>query len=63
MLVYADDVTLLWDSEEVLICNTDILWNSAKDIGLEVNIDKSKYMVTSRERLNANYHLTDEGDF
>ena len=29
LLVYADDVALLEDSEEVLISNTDILLNTA----------------------------------
>ena len=42
----------------------NILLNSAKDRGLEVNIDKTKYMITSTEKLNGNGHLTtDEGDF
>ena len=61
--MYADDVVLLGDSEEVLTSNTNILLNKAKDIGLEVNIDKIKYMFTSRERMNGNGHLTDERDF
>ena len=50
LLMYADDVVLLGDSEEVLISNTDILLNITKDIRLEVNIDKTKYIITSRER-------------
>ena len=40
LLVYVDDVILLEDNEEVLTSNMDILLNSAKDIELEVNIDK-----------------------
>ena len=40
--MYADDMALLGDSEEVLISNTHIILNSAKDIGLKVNIDKNK---------------------
>ena len=37
--------------------------NSAEDIRLVVNMDKTKYMITSRETLNGNFHLTrDEGD-
>ena len=49
-MLCADDVALLADSEEVLISNTDILLYSAKNIGLKVNTDKTKYMITSRER-------------
>ena len=64
LFVYADDMALLGDSEELLISNMDILLKSAKDIGLEVNIDKTKYMITSTESLNGNGQLTtDEGDF
>ena len=54
LLVYADVLALLGNSEEVLTSNTHILLNSAKDIGLKVNIDKTKHMITSRERLNGN---------
>ena len=43
-------MALLGESEEVLVSNMDILLNSIKDIGLEVNIDKKKYTITSVER-------------
>ena len=47
-----------------LTSNTHILLSSAKDIGLEVNINKIKYTITSRENPNGNGHLTtDEGNF
>ena len=38
--MYADDVALLGHSKEVLVSNAHILLNIAKDIGLDVNIDK-----------------------
>ena len=64
LLVYADDATLLGDNEEVLKSNMHIILNSTKDIDLEINIHKTKYIITGRERLNGNGHLTtDEGDF
>ena len=39
--------------------------NSAKDIGLEVNINKTEYMITNRESesLNGNSNITDDADF
>ena len=45
--------------------NTNILLHSAKDLGLEVNMDKTKYVIISvkGERLNGNDHLTVERDF
>ena len=48
LLVYADEMTLLGDSEEVLVSDTDILLNSAKDIDIEVYIEKPKYIITNR---------------
>ena len=41
-------MALLLDSQEVLIANMHILLNRDEDIGFEVNIDKIKYMNTSR---------------
>ena len=64
LLVHADNMALLGDSEEVLTSDTHILLNSSKYIELEVKINKAKYMIASRERLNGNGHITtNEGDF
>ena len=63
-MVYADDVALLGDIEDILISNTHILLNSLEDMGSNVNTDKWKYTITNRKRLNGNGHLTkNEGDF
>ena len=50
LLVYADDV-LLRDNEEILRANTHILLSNTKKLGLEVNINKTKCMVTDRYSL------------
>ena len=38
-----DEVVLLGDNEEVLRANTHTLLSNAKKLGLEVNINKTKY--------------------
>ena len=46
LLVYEDDVLLLGDNEEILRANTHTLLSNTKKLGLEVNINRTKYMVT-----------------
>ena len=47
LLVYADDVNMLGENLQTVRENTEILTTS-KDIGLEINSEKTKYMITSR---------------
>ncbi|PSN46840.1 hypothetical protein C0J52_09571 [Blattella germanica] len=55
LLVYADDIVLLGDSEEILKDNMHILRSNTRKLGLEVNVNKTKYMVTRRNAsCNAN---------
>ncbi|PSN39682.1 hypothetical protein C0J52_14416 [Blattella germanica] len=65
LLVYADDIILLGDSEEILKDNMHILRSNTRKLGLEVNVNKTKYMVTRRNAsCNANGQLmTNEGNF
>ncbi|PSN30365.1 hypothetical protein C0J52_25956 [Blattella germanica] len=66
LLVYADDIVLLLgDSEEILKDNMHILRSNTRELGLEVNVNKTKYMVTRRNAsCNANGQLmTNEGNF
>ena len=44
VLAYADDVNLIADDIRTIERNTDVLLNACKDIGLAVNIGKTKYM-------------------
>ena len=64
-MVYADDIVLLGDSDEILKDNMHILRSNSRELGLEVNVNKTKYMVTRRNAsCNANGQLmTNEGNF
>ena len=48
--VYDDDVSILEGSVHTLEENAEALVVASKEIGLEVNVDKSKYMVMSRDQ-------------
>jgi hypothetical protein len=50
LLAYADDVNILGGSLHTVKENAKALVVATKEIGLEVNADKTKYMVMSRER-------------
>jgi hypothetical protein len=46
VLVYADNVNLLEDSVGTIKKITEALTDASKEVGLEVNAEKSKYIVT-----------------
>ena len=50
LLVYADDVNILGGSVHTVKENTESLVVESKENGLEVNADKTKYMVMSRDQ-------------
>jgi len=47
ILAYADDVNILGGSIHTLKENAQALVAATREIGLEVNADKTKYMVMS----------------
>jgi hypothetical protein len=48
LLVYADDANLLGDSTNTIKENSETLLDANRDIGLEINAEKTKYMIMSR---------------
>jgi hypothetical protein len=50
LLAYADDVNLLGDNIDTIKENTDILIDASKEVGLEINVDKTKYILLSLDQ-------------
>jgi len=63
LFVYADDVEVIGEDIEALRSNTDVVVEACDEIGLQVNIGKTKYMITSRNtgnEGNKNIRIGDE---
>jgi biotin operon repressor len=50
LLIYADDVKLLGDKIDTSKENIQTLIDASKEVGLEVNTEKIKYMLLSRHQ-------------
>ena len=50
LLAYADDVNILGGSVHTVKKNAEALVAATKEIGLEVNADKTEYMIMSRDQ-------------
>jgi hypothetical protein len=50
LLAYADDVNLLGDNIDTINKNTETLIDASKEVCLEVNVEKTKYMLVSRDQ-------------
>jgi hypothetical protein len=47
-LFYADDVNVLGDCVDTIKKNTQTLIDASKEVGLEVNTEKTKYMLQDK---------------
>jgi hypothetical protein len=47
LLAYADDVNLLGDNIDTIKKKKETLIDASKDVGLEINVEKTKYMLLS----------------
>jgi hypothetical protein len=45
LLAYADDVNLLGDNTDTINKNTENLTDASRKIGLQINMEKTKYML------------------
>ena len=65
LLVYADDVNVLGGSVHTIKRNTSSLIAASKETGLEVNADKTTYMVMFRDHNAGRSHIikTDNSSF
>jgi hypothetical protein len=56
LLVYAHDVNLLGDNADTVKKNIETLIDARKEVGLEVNTEKTKYMLLSRHQSAGQNH-------
>jgi hypothetical protein len=56
LLVYADDMNLLGDNLDAIKKNMETLIDASKEVGLEVNTEKTKYMLLSRHQIAGQGH-------
>jgi hypothetical protein len=50
LLAYSDDVNLLGDDIGTIKENTETLIDASKEVGLEINVEKTKYMLLSHHQ-------------
>jgi hypothetical protein len=50
LLAFADDVNLLGDNIDIINKHTETLKDAIKEVGLEVNIEITKYMLVYRDQ-------------
>jgi hypothetical protein len=50
VLAYVDDVNLLGDNIDTIKKNTETLIDASMEVGLEINVEKTKYMLLSRHQ-------------
>jgi hypothetical protein len=50
LLAYADDMNLLGDNIDSIKESIETLIDASKEVGLEINVEKSKYMLLCRQQ-------------
>jgi hypothetical protein len=50
LLANADDVKVLGDNIDTIEKNTETLIDASKEVGLEINVERTKYMLLSRHQ-------------
>jgi hypothetical protein len=57
LVAYADYVNLLGDNIDTIKKNTETLIDASKEVGLEINVEKTKYMSLSQQNVGQNWDI------
>jgi hypothetical protein len=56
-LAYADDINIVGENTDTINKNTEALLDTSKEVGLEVNPEKTKYMMSCSQKIGQKHSI------